>query len=153
MGSWQISKRCVSFKDGFCSYRYSSDLSNAGRQSTSSADYPAALRVEGQVPISKSNDLEPRSRNATSRRDIMDELYRCLHYGPGVYVVEGCFKDHHLLDRVDAVFNQIIKRERGTTRGDHFAPDGKNDRIWNSFQKHALQDPKSFIDYYSSETL
>ena len=92
-------------------------------------------------------------QNGDGREQVMDELYRCLLDGPGVYVVRSCFSDHALLDRVDKVFDAIISSERASIKADHFAPGGKNDRIWNSFQKHGAMDPASFVEYYSNEIL
>src|SRR5277367_1514168 len=49
----------------------------------------------------------------------------------------------------------IIASEKAssTSKGDHFASTGSNDRIWNSFSKHGLADPSSFISYYSNPWL
>jgi ectoine hydroxylase-related dioxygenase (phytanoyl-CoA dioxygenase family) len=60
------------------------------------------------------------------------------------------------LNSTNTAFDAIIASEAAqsdTKKGDHFAVGGTNDRIWNAFSKHALQDPSSFIDYYSNPWL
>jgi len=84
----------------------------------------------------------------------MAELHRALYSGPGVLVIEDCF-DVRVVDRASSAFDAIIEREKaqGKAKGDHFAPAGKNERIWNSFQKHATADPASFVQYYANPVL
>jgi ectoine hydroxylase-related dioxygenase (phytanoyl-CoA dioxygenase family) len=87
---------------------------------------------------------------------LMDEMFTCLASGPGVFVVKRCVEDLDVLVRANAAFKTIIDRERegaGGSKGDHFAEAGRNDRIWNSFQKHAEVDPESFVKYYSNDVL
>jgi ectoine hydroxylase-related dioxygenase (phytanoyl-CoA dioxygenase family) len=60
------------------------------------------------------------------------------------------------IDAANKAFDKIIATEKANTaftKGDHFATGGTNDRIWNSFQKHALTDPPSFTEYYSNPWL
>jgi ectoine hydroxylase-related dioxygenase (phytanoyl-CoA dioxygenase family) len=66
-----------------------------------------------------------------------------------------CTKTISLLDRVSDVYSTIIAEEKNSPgkKGDHFAGSGANDRIWNSFSKHCLQDPKSFLEYYANPWL
>lgn len=86
----------------------------------------------------------------------MAELHHCLLSGPGVYIVRGAF-DTAVVDSASTAFDAIIASERAATagkaKGDHFAPAGSNDRIWNSFQKHATTNAASFVQYYSNEIL
>jgi ectoine hydroxylase-related dioxygenase (phytanoyl-CoA dioxygenase family) len=65
------------------------------------------------------------------------------------------FSDTTLLEKVNEIFQQPIDSEKksASSNGDHFAGSGKNDRIWNSFSKHGLQDPSSFFEYYSNPWL
>jgi hypothetical protein len=84
----------------------------------------------------------------------MDELHRCLHNGPGVLIIRQCVSQDDIVDRTNLVLDNIIAREQiNGSKGDHFAPAGKNDRIWNSLQKHAEADAKSFVAYYSNDIL
>jgi ectoine hydroxylase-related dioxygenase (phytanoyl-CoA dioxygenase family) len=73
--------------------------------------------------------------------------------GPGVLVLKNLFPGHALLQEVNRIFSSIIEEERAAAKGDHFAPSGLNSRIWNSFQKHAMHDPSSFLQYYSNPWL
>lgn len=85
----------------------------------------------------------------------MEEMYRCLAVGPGVFVVKNTFPNVTILQRSTEALEAIIQDEKATggSKGDHFAPGGANERIWNSYQKHAVKDPKNFIDYYSNPVL
>lgn len=112
--------------------------------------YPLAATVDSNVPI---YNLPPFSTLPTTQRSaLQDEWYNILHSGPGVFVTKGLFRDKPLLKRATKAFYSIIEQERegGVSQGDHFAAAGKNDRIWNSFSKHALADPASFAAYYSN---
>ncbi|KAL1859495.1 hypothetical protein Daus18300_009640 [Diaporthe australafricana] len=115
--------------------------------------YPLAAAVESNVPI---YDLPAFSALPKAQRGaLQDEWYHILHSGPGVFVTKGLFRDRQLLERANRAFYSIIERERegGVSQGDHFAAAGKNDRIWNSFSKHALADPASFAAYYGNPFL
>lgn len=59
------------------------------------------------------------------------------------------------IDTADAAYAPIIARERASIpdTGDHFASAATNDRIWNSFSKHCLTHPSSFLTYYSNPLL
>lgn len=86
----------------------------------------------------------------------MAQLHHCLSDGPGVFVITNLISDHTTIDRANSALEEIIRREKenaGGGKGDHFAPGGANDRIWNSFQKHAMVDPESFIEYYANDLL
>ena len=49
---------------------------------------------------------------------------------------------------------RIIEEEKAAgAKGDHFAPSGSNDRIWNAFQKHGLKAPENFLAYYANPLL
>lgn len=94
-----------------------------------------------------------RQLNEAARRDeFMAEIHHCLLSGPGVFVIKRCVDDH-IVGRADGALQRVIQRERlqaGGSKGDHFAASGANDRIWNSFQKHAEEDPESFVEYYAN---
>lgn len=87
----------------------------------------------------------------------MAELHQCLLSGPGVFVVKSLVppEDHSIIDSAEGAFRKIIDAERklNGAKGDHFAPAGANDRIWNSFQKFAQVDPEGFARYYANEAL
>ncbi|KAL2874655.1 hypothetical protein SGCOL_010216 [Colletotrichum sp. CLE4] len=128
-------------------------FSTACSQRTSPEDYPLAASIEKNIPV---YDLPGHSSLSDIRRsELQDEWYRVLISGPGVFVTKGLFRDKALIQSANAAFASIIEDERksGTAKGDHFASAGKNDRIWNSFSKHGLKDPASFVKYYSNPYL
>ncbi|KAH8688187.1 hypothetical protein BGZ61DRAFT_452895 [Ilyonectria robusta] len=122
-------------------------------QTTTKDQYPLAAAIEKNVPIYK---LAPYSTmTEDQKRDLQDEWYRVLLHGPGVFVTSGLFTDAQVIDKATETFYTIIEEEKKSpkTHGDHFAGAGKNDRIWNSFSKHCLADPASFLSYYSNPYL
>ncbi|KAF1954193.1 hypothetical protein CC80DRAFT_494024 [Byssothecium circinans] len=115
--------------------------------------YPLAASIDKNVPIYNLPDysaLTPEQRSA-----LQNEWYHILLSGPGVFVTKSLYKDTALIDKVCDVYSAVIDEEKKTAgkRGDHFAGSGANDRIWNSFSKHGLQDPNSFLEYYSNPWL
>jgi ectoine hydroxylase-related dioxygenase (phytanoyl-CoA dioxygenase family) len=122
-------------------------------QKATKEDYPLATDINKNVPIY--NLAKYPALTEDQRSALQDEWYRILLHGPGVFVTSGLYTDLNVIDKSTAAFNSIIANEKqGTkTAGDHFASAGKNDRIWNSFSKHALQDPSSFFNYYSNPYL
>ncbi|KAK7189019.1 hypothetical protein PSPO01_05128 [Paraphaeosphaeria sporulosa] len=116
-------------------------------------NYPLAASTEANVPIydlPEFSEVSPDQRSA-----LQDEWYHILLSGPGVFVTKHLYKDKSLLGTVNDAYSRIIDEEkkRSGKRGDHFAGSGANDRIWNSFSKHCLQDAKSFVEYYSNPWL
>ncbi|WWD10288.1 hypothetical protein V865_008423 [Kwoniella europaea PYCC6329] len=123
-------------------------------KTTDPSDYPISIGISKNVVMYSGDVLREKSRQShQSREDVMDELHRCLGTGPGVFVVKGFERDLEVIERTNEVFKNIIEREKEHAKGDHFAAAGTNDRIWNSFQKHAVEDPRSFVAYYSNELL
>lgn len=126
------------------------------KQTTDKATYPLAAEVVSNIPIYDLCTLEA-NLSASLLSSLQDEWHHILHEGPGVYVLRGMYtpsKYSAVLEATNQAFDAIIAREREKgTKGDHFATGGSNDRIWNAFSKHALQDPASFIEYYSNPWL
>lgn len=87
----------------------------------------------------------------------MAEIHHCLLSGPGVFVVRSLIppEEEGVIDSANRAFKTIIDAERKLNgeKGDHFAPAGANDRIWNSFQKFAQVDPEGFVRYFANEAL
>jgi hypothetical protein len=111
-------------------------------------EYLLATDVSSNIPI---YDLSVHQADDTSTiNSLQDEWHPILISGPGVLVLKHLFPDSGLLRSVNTIFSSIIEEERATAKGDHFAPSGLNSRIWNSFQKHAMRDPASFLQYYSN---
>lgn len=83
-----------------------------------------------------------------------EELVAALATGPGILVVTGAF-DAEVVRRTSAEFRELIRHQRaaGVGAGDHFAPPGTNDRVWNALEKLAVRAPETFVGYYANETL
>ncbi|KAG9777366.1 PhyH-domain-containing protein, partial [Aureobasidium melanogenum] len=126
-----------------------SSLADICDQSVSKKDYSLAYDVQKNIPI---YDLAKHDSDKTAANRLQDEWYEILANGPGVFVVQNMYQDQSVLDATNDAFRQIIEREKSNAKGDHFGH-GKNERIWNSFSKHGLQDPKSFVQYYSNPWL
>ncbi|KAG9643609.1 PhyH-domain-containing protein, partial [Aureobasidium melanogenum] len=126
-----------------------SSLADVCNRSVSKKDYQLAYDVQKNIPI---YDLAKHDLDKTAANILQDEWYEILANGPGVFVVQNMYQDQSVLDATNAAFRQIIEREKSNAKGDHFGH-GKNERIWNSFSKHGLQDPKSFVQYYSNPWL
>ncbi|TIA91021.1 hypothetical protein E3P81_02253 [Wallemia ichthyophaga] len=118
--------------------------------SISKSEVPRARDVIKSVPIYYKEDIP-----LVDASGIMNEWHTILKDGPGVFVVKNLSDNLDTLDRAQVAANTIIDREKleYPARGDHFAAGGKNERIWNFFQKHAHQDPEGFVDYYSNPVL
>ena len=129
-----------------------SELILVGSQKTDQGAYPLCSAVKSNVPIYDSTTILE-----SDREIMMAELHKCLLSGPGVFVVKSLVPqgDHPMIDRAEKALRTIIDAERKLSgaKGDHFAPAGANDRIWNSFQKFAQVDPEGFARYYANEAL
>ena len=123
--------------------------------STELTDYPHAADVEQGVLVYDAAALRSAITSPEGRDAVEAELVRALTNGPGVVALKGAFDDHDVVDRVTAVFDEIIEAERaaGTAPGDHFAKPGANSRVWNALEKLALRDPEAFVDYYANDVL
>ncbi|MFE1913798.1 phytanoyl-CoA dioxygenase family protein [Streptomyces anandii] len=119
-------------------------------RTTDPADYPHASAVERNVLVYDAGRL-----TAADRDGVREELVHALTAGPGIVVFRGAFPDPEAVDRATAVFEALIAAQRasGTGAGDHFAPPGANDRVWNALEKAALHDPDAFAAYYANDVL
>ena len=122
---------------------------------TDLADYPHAADLDQGVLVYDAAALRASIATPDGRDDVEAELVRALTDGPGVVALKGAFDDLDVVDRVTAVFDEIIEAERaaGTAPGDHFAKPGANSRVWNALEKLALRDPAAFVDYYANDIL
>jgi ectoine hydroxylase-related dioxygenase (phytanoyl-CoA dioxygenase family) len=120
-------------------------------RTTDLADFPHAASVRDNALVYEAERL----RAAGDRDALRSELVRALADGPGIVVVRGAFPDPAVVDRVTAVFEALIARQRasGAEAGDHFARPGANDRVWNALEKTAAHDPEAFADYYANDVL
>lgn len=118
-------------------------------QRVAASDVPFASAVEKNVPIYDVPSLD------LSNPDLLAEWARVLRGGAGVIYLKRAYADMGPIDRATDVFCKIIEEERakGTSKGDHFAASGANDRIWNALQKHCLRDPEGFAAYYANAAI
>ena len=126
------------------------DLAKICSQKTLQEDYPFAYSVSNNVVIYDANYLESFIGDSENELRLKTELHQVLEGGPGVFVIRNLYR-HDAIDQSNNIFEKIVESE-GNTSNDHFAS-GTNTRIWNAFQKVALEDPEAFISYYSNNLL
>ncbi|KAJ5113267.1 Phytanoyl-CoA dioxygenase [Penicillium angulare] len=136
------------------------DFKTICSRTVTKSTYPLSSSVEQNIPI---YDLSPETINQNTVpshtiSSLQDEWHHILHSGPGVFVLKNMYPESRYKNTLSAsneAFNRIIAKEKLSSqkKGDHFAASGSNDRIWNSFNKHADEDPVSFTDYYSNPWL
>lgn len=131
------------------------DLAALCEQGTDRADWPLAAAVEKGVLVYDCPSLLPRIGDPAFARQLAAEWAEAFANGPGVIVLSGAEPDHAMLDAASDMFRALIDRQNraGTGGGDHFAKPGANDRIWNSLEKHCLEDPANFARYYANPFL
>lgn len=132
-----------------------SDLVALVSQDVSASQYPLACSINKKIPFYDCRVLDIANASAAQADAIQNEWYHVLLNGPGVLVLKHMYDDLSVLDAANGAFANIIAQEKqqNGSKGDHFAPASANDRIWNSFSKHCLQDPASFLRYYSNPVL
>ncbi len=122
-------------------------------QADDPADCPNAARLLHGVPVYDCQALRPRLQDDEAfRQALTSEWAEVWEDGPGLLVLHGALAAP-VVDDVTACFQEIIERERGTSRGDHFAKAGANDRVWNALEKLCLLDPDAFARYYANDML
>ena len=126
------------------------DLAKICSQKTLQEEYPFADSVSNNVVIYDANYLETFIGDSENELRLKTELHQVLEGGPGVFVIRNLYR-HDAIDQSNNIFEKIVESE-GNTGNDHFAS-GTNTRIWNAFQKVALEDPNAFISYYSNNLL
>ena len=118
-------------------------------------DHPLATSVEHGIPVYDGDAMRALLDGPISRREVQAELIRCFAMGAGIAVFRGACADLAVVDRVTDAFRAMITDQRasGAGGGDHFAPPGANDRVWNAAEKLALRDPDAFVDYYANDVI
>lgn len=134
------------------------DFKQICSQTANPSTYPLSNTIEQNIPIYDLASWETAPPTSKTLTTLQDEWHHILHKGPGVFILRNmypAFKYSQTLTATNAAFDRIIAHEKTSTnkKGDHFAASGTNDRIWNAFQKHGLQDPPSFLEYYSNPWL
>jgi ectoine hydroxylase-related dioxygenase (phytanoyl-CoA dioxygenase family) len=119
---------------------------------TDIADYPHAAAVAQGVLVYDAAAL--RGLAGAAREAVTAELARALADGPGIVLFRGAWPEQ-VVNRATVEFRAMIADQRavGGVVGDHFAPAGANDRVWNALEKLALRDPEVFVDYYANDVL
>lgn len=127
------------------------DFAGLCEQTATKDDYPLAAAVEKNIPI---YDLTSFSLDDTNViEQLQDEWNHLLLSGPGVFAVKNLYTDLSVIDAANKAYDDIIAAEASSAKGDHFAASSANSRIWNSFSKHGMADPRSFAIYYSNPWL
>ncbi|KAL3956570.1 hypothetical protein ACCO45_009416 [Purpureocillium lilacinum] len=116
-------------------------------QTATAAEYPLAASIERNIPI-YALPAHHGTTTPAQRAALQDEWYRLLLHGPGVFVSSATSSLAS-----DAKPPRWTRAQEEGGGGDHFAGAGNNDRIWNSFSKHALASPSSFVRYYANPWL
>lgn len=131
------------------------DLVAVLAERTEAADYPHADAVVDEVLVYDSALLRRAAAEPDGRDAVLAELVRALADGPGIVVFRAAFPDRALVDRASAAFEGLIAAQKaaGTAAGDHFAPPGANDRVWNALEKLAVTAPEVFVEYYANDLL
>ncbi|PKF50005.1 phytanoyl-CoA dioxygenase family protein [Enterovibrio nigricans] len=127
-------------------------------RTTQKKHYPLATDITNNILIYNGSDI---INDLSDTRAYQEEFARALLNGPGVIAIKNFFQDANAIDRMSAVFEQILEVESGFGAGDHFGAVSSrfsknaqaNGRIWNVFQKSADSDPETFIDYYKNPLL
>ena len=119
---------------------------------TNPDDYPFASDVQKNIPIYSGDTFRQAITDPQQEAKLKAELCRCLKDGPGAFAIQKAYTDVSIIDRMTAIFREIVAEEKasGLGQGDHF---GKNERIWNSIQKAVVKDPDLCIDYYGNPIL
>ncbi|MEM7720995.1 MAG: phytanoyl-CoA dioxygenase family protein [Pseudomonadota bacterium] len=121
-------------------------------QSLNTADLRFSDRVEKNIPLYNMDGLTSALSVADQRKALMAEWAWVLREASGVLVLKGALANTRVIDRVSAVFEEIIADEKGGG-ADHFAAAGANDRIWNALQKLCLRDPEAFARYHGAPAI
>lgn len=124
------------------------DFAALCEQNITKDDYPLSAAVEKNIPVYDLSRFAP--DDASTVEQLKDEWNHVLLSGPGVFAVKNLYTDLSILSATNKVYDDIIAAEATGAKGDHFATSSANSRIWNSFGKHGLADPKSFSAYYSN---
>ena len=116
---------------------------------------PLATQIEKNVPVYSGVDVRAASHRPSHKKALLAEWSKVFLSGAGTIVIRNGIENTEVIDRASEIFSQIIENEKVNTigGGDHFAKVGSNDRIWNALEKHCLNDPKNYIEYYASDAV
>ena len=121
---------------------------------TNQDDVPAALEIKKNIPIYSGQLVRDYANSSEKKQKLLTEWSNVFKSGAGIIAITNAIKSSSVIETATKKFEAIIKSEKiNGNSGDHFAKPGANDRIWNSLQKHCMEDPQNFIDYYCSEII
>ncbi|MEM7442162.1 MAG: phytanoyl-CoA dioxygenase family protein [Pseudomonadota bacterium] len=125
------------------------ELRTAVERTTEPRDYPFAEEISRNVPIYDADAIRTAFDRPEKIKAYMAEWNRALGPGPGIIAFRNAIPDRTLIDDVSEILNKIIEDERASSSGsgDHFAPAGKNSRVWNSHEKLCIASPELFARY------
>ena len=124
-------------------------------QTLAMRDLRFAAAVEKNVPVYDMAALQNELSDPAQRAALLAEWGFVLGKSAGVLVLKNAYADTTPIDTASQIFDRIIAREKAAGGGgaDHFAKAGVNDRIWNSLQKHCMEDPTAFALYYGNPAI
>lgn len=110
----------------------------------------SSVQFEHNIPIYDGHAL--RSLDESKLLSIKQEWADCLQNGAGVLTIKNFYENPQVVKEMSQVMLAILEKETREKdhSGDHFAKQGSNQRIWNVFEKSAVENPQIFIDYYSN---
>ncbi len=124
------------------------------KRKTNQDDVPAALEIKKNIPIYSGQLVRDYANSSEKKQKLLTEWSNVFKSGAGIIAITNAIKSSSVIETATKKFEAIIKSEKiNGNSGDHFAKPGANDRIWNSLQKHCMEDPQNFIDYYCSEAI
>ena len=115
---------------------------------------PMAAHIEREVAIYDAATFALATHDPSARERLLSELAYVLLDGAGVFIVKGAVAVS-VVEAVTVEFEAIIAEQNagGAAAGDHFAPAGANDRVWNALEKLAVRAPELFVDYYNNDAV
>lgn len=133
------------------------DLHALLQASGNPSDEQFADEILHGVPVYDCARLRRQLRHAgpggLHRKDLLAEWIKIFSHGAGILVLRGAWENLSIVDAVSEQFQALVDAERSTSRGDHFARAGANDRVWNALEKLCLRAPLAFADYYANDML
>jgi ectoine hydroxylase-related dioxygenase (phytanoyl-CoA dioxygenase family) len=121
------------------------------QQKTHKSTYPLASSIQKNVPIYNGSDLRL-SIGLGIIQEYKNEFTYVFKEGPGALVIKNFYDNNNDVDQMSQTFHKLLEQQ-GKGAGDHFANEGENGRIWNVFEKSAMYDSSSFIQYYKNPLL
>ncbi|MEL6744609.1 MAG: phytanoyl-CoA dioxygenase family protein, partial [Pseudomonadota bacterium] len=124
-------------------------------QDTQAETAPSAMGIADGVPIYDCAALGHVWEDEAQHTALKAELASVLLNGSGVFALKSAYRNTPAIDAATEAFEAIIQTEKAQDAGggDHFAAAGSNDRIWNSLEKLALAEPKTFVYYHANPWL